>query len=515
MADWTAFATAFFRDSAGYINDRKDKAEDYADKLREQAERNKSKLGKLKQAAKAQQGFINQARGLYASDAQIEAALDSGPTGLRDLVAELSTLKNKYGNYYDQDLVSDYAKLPEGFKATGNLDPMSRYGLTGAVVGDTAKPDGGWLSKALGTDAKARARAELDAETVGDTGYSVYDLAQISDISGYESMNPTSFLSFTAPKLMAPNSVPNEIEDFDAARRTAAIEADRRYDMRVQEINSTDFGSIEEKKTALKKAEEDRNAEIQRSMENFINARRALYDNYDELMKDTLTLYGFETAETDEPVERKAVPEVSADQITSDKAPSISMIGSPAMPTAPEEVAKPTIGLPEEEAVTKGEPTGLMTPPTQENVEEGYITLKQWEKMNRKQRKAAGLPTSKVGVQQIVRGGLIKLPEPEVEKAPAVEVESVKERAEKKFGISKETLQESIDAGHVTEMDLQLLADHADEILDYIESKNYALNSMGVSEGLSEWAEENKKQLPFDLNFMIRSIISTLKKSKR
>ena len=84
MADWTAFATAFFRDSAAYINDRKDKAEDYADKLREQAERNKSKLGKLKQAAKAQQGFINQARGLYASDAQIEAALDSGPTGLRD-----------------------------------------------------------------------------------------------------------------------------------------------------------------------------------------------------------------------------------------------------------------------------------------------------------------------------------------------------------------------------------------------------------------------------------------------
>jgi hypothetical protein len=31
MADWTAFATAFLNDTAGYINERKDKAEEYTE----------------------------------------------------------------------------------------------------------------------------------------------------------------------------------------------------------------------------------------------------------------------------------------------------------------------------------------------------------------------------------------------------------------------------------------------------------------------------------------------------
>lgn len=498
MADWTAFATAFFRDSAGYINDRKDKAEDYADKLREQAERNKSKLGKLKQAAKAQQGFINQARSLYASDAQIEAALDSGPTGLRDLVSELSTLKSKYGTYYDQDLVADYAKLPEGFKATGNLDPMSRYGLTGAVVGDTAKPDGSWLSKAMGLDAKARARAELDAETVGDTGYSVYDLAQISDISGYESMNPTSFLSFTAPKLMAPSAVPNELEDFDAARRTAAIEADRVYDMTIQEINSTEYDSITDKDNAIKKAEQDRNAMIRSSMENFINTRRALYDNYDELMKDTLTLYGFEVAE-------ETVPEINMPDISvSTSKPSVDDGEEEDISLAPKpepELPQPTVEIPEAAS------TGLMTP---DETPDGYIRYEQWEKMNRKQRKAAGLPTSKVGVQQIVRGGLIKLP---TDEQPQVEVESVKEKMQEKTGLSVEKQQEMIDSGQATEQDFQLIADSGDDILDFIKDNGYALTAMGITEGLGDWADKNNKVLPFNMNYLVRFVSSTLRAS--
>ena len=210
MADWQAFATAFLGDTATYINERKDKADDYADKLAEQAERNKGKLTQLRQAAEAQQGFVVQARGLYASDDQIEAALDSGPTGLQALVDDLSGLKSSFGNAYDAELVAERAQLPETFKALGNLDVYSRYGLGSQTMGDIEAPSGGWFARAMGTDAKARVRAEADAEAFGGTGMSVYDMAELDGVSGYTSKNTSSFLSYVTPKRFNPSAKSDE-----------------------------------------------------------------------------------------------------------------------------------------------------------------------------------------------------------------------------------------------------------------------------------------------------------------
>ena len=81
-----------------------------------------------------------------------------------------------------------------------------------------------------------------------------------------------------------------------------------------------------------------------------------------------------------------------------------------------------------------------MSPSTQENVDDGYITIEQWEKMSRKQREAAGLPTRKVGIMQIVRGGLIKLPTSEKETKPTVKTDSAK--FEETMGVSVEKLEE-------------------------------------------------------------------------
>ena len=210
MADWQAFATAFLGDTAGYINERKDKADDYADKLAEQAERNKGKLTQLRQAAEAQQGFVVQARGLYASDDQIEAALDSGPTGLQALVDDLSGLKSSFGNAYDAELVAERAQLPETFKALGNLDVYSRYGLGSQTMGDIEAPSGGAFARGMGTDAKARVRAEADAEAFGGTGMSVYDMAELDGVSGYTSKNTSSFLSYVTPKRFNPSAKSDE-----------------------------------------------------------------------------------------------------------------------------------------------------------------------------------------------------------------------------------------------------------------------------------------------------------------
>ena len=204
MADWQAFATAFLGDSATYINERKDKAEDYAEKLAEQAERNKGKLSQLRQAADAQNAFVGQARDLHASDAQIEAALDAGPDGLGKLVTTLDTLRATYGSNFNADMVKEAAALPEAFSPTGNLDVYARYGLGSQVMGDIEAPKGGWFARAMGTDAKARARAEADAEAFGGTGMSVYDMAELDSVTGYTSRNSGSYLRYTPPKMFNP-----------------------------------------------------------------------------------------------------------------------------------------------------------------------------------------------------------------------------------------------------------------------------------------------------------------------
>jgi len=210
MADWQAFATAFLGDTATYINERKDKAEDYADKLAEQAERNKGKLSQLRQAADAQNSFVGQARDLHASDAQIEAALDAGPEGLKTLVGTLNTLRSAYGSSFNADLVKEAAALPEAFSPTGNIDVYSRYGLGSQTMGDIEAPKGGWFARAMGTDAKARVRAEADAEAFGGTGMSVYDMAELDSVTGYTSRNSGSYLRYTQPKIFNPANTAEE-----------------------------------------------------------------------------------------------------------------------------------------------------------------------------------------------------------------------------------------------------------------------------------------------------------------
>ena len=532
MADWTAFATAFLRDTAGYINERKDKAEDYADKLREQAERNKAKIGKLRSAAKAQQGFISQARGLYATDEQIEAALDSGPTGLQGLVSQLSDLKTKYGDSYDQNLVNDYAKLPEGFKATGNIDPMSRYGLTESIVGDLGAPKGGAfsLNRMLGLDAKERARSELDAEVAGDTGMSIYDLAQISDIAGYESLNPSSFLSYTAPKLMTQGSVSDEILDLNTAVNRAEITADKLYNARMDVIAGTKYATLEDKKAAEQQAAADRDARIANITNNYVNPRRAMFDNYDELMGDTLEGLGITAAiitptSDINPPARKPVPKPEQGGSIG-VAPDISS-DAPTMPSAPEADVPPGDAAKIVEAqkerddmVFRGDEApkmpplqgGLMSPTVEESIRPKTITYEQWKKMSTKKRKALGLPTTKVGVQQIVRGGVITLEEDK----PTIKTDSAK--FEETMGVSVEKLEElgtksekaakefGLVDGQVDPMTVNLIGDNGKDIIEFFNNNSYTINNMGIYSGLTDWAQENKKQLPANMNLIIKFI---------
>lgn len=199
---WMAFVEGFAREAGNIIGERKDKAEEFEQRTRDLAERNKGKIALMQQAVRENEALVNRARGLLASDAQISMALDSGPNGLRDMVDALSAAKldPKFGHLYDQSYVDQAYVVREDY--TPNVNVAARFGLGSYQVGDVDMPESDFLGAALGRDAMQRARANLDAELFGGTGMSVYDAAQISDGELYRSLDPSSFLRNTAPDVL-------------------------------------------------------------------------------------------------------------------------------------------------------------------------------------------------------------------------------------------------------------------------------------------------------------------------
>jgi len=291
MADWQAFATAFLGDSAAYINERKDKAEDYADKLAEQAERNKGKLTELRQVADAQNSFVSQARSLYATDAQIEAALDAGPDGLSTLVKTLDTLRATYGSNFNADMVKEAAALPEAFSPTGNLDVYARYGLGSQVMGDIEAPKGGWFARAMGTDAKARARAEADAEAFGGTGMSVYDMAELDSVTGYTSKASGSYLRYTPPKVFNPaNTAAAEEALYDREQILVDSEAYKEFQTRIAKV----YAPTEAKANAIvAEIEQERAAWLRNNLTEYARSQQNIFgESWVDAMGPTLQAMG-------------------------------------------------------------------------------------------------------------------------------------------------------------------------------------------------------------------------------
>ena len=349
MADWQAFATAFLGDTATYINERKDKADDYADKLAEQAERNKGKLTALRQASEAQQGFVVQARGLYASDDQIEAALDSGPTGLQALVEDLSGLKSSFGSAYDAELVAERAQLPETFKALGNLDVYSRYGLGSQTMGDIEAPSGGWFARGMGTDAKARVRAEADAEAFGGTGMSVYDMAELDGVSGYTSKNTSSFLSYVTPKRFNPSAKSDETAVLMDLQRS--VQQSSQYQALTQQYDEVVVQSPEEKADRLRGIQNQQNGLVKSFVDQHINNQVELFGtSYVDEMAATLGLLNYTDADF---TQWRPAPELTEEEAVAAEAMSVLDETGEADPAAvaPEDAGILPVDISEEDAL--------------------------------------------------------------------------------------------------------------------------------------------------------------------
>jgi hypothetical protein len=503
--DWGAFATGFLQQKVKNIREAKDDAKDYEERQRELAERNKLTISKRNAVANEVISISNMLRDNGASQAVIQAAVSAGPKAIADLANKVNNARDIYGRKLNSDDIETLVNMPENFSVI-DMDTedfiKKTYGLGYEGAGTTeSKPERTLMDRLSGRKLRDEARYRLDSEVMQD-GLTAYDINQMAAQQDYESLVPGTFVTFNEVKYFNPatdlasfsRTFTSLVDDVEDSAEFEEIEREISRAKRSVEGELADI-SDEDRAKLVQEVLEKRNALYRRSVQPYVDSMVSTYgDSFLDNTKESLKYYlgdayvdslSFEPEE-DEEQETEAVddlteatPETPDDKVTQVSAEDVED------EDVPPELPQPT---------TSAEPKGLMTPaPSTLSGDEFSLAPDQ----------GYPYPTDAPEAQQ-----------PEVEEQPQIDVKSVREKTEQKFGLSKEKQEELIDSGQATEMDFQLLSDSGDDILDFIKEGNYTLSSMGITEGLSDWAEQNKKQLPFDMNFLIRFVVGTLRASQ-
>ena len=213
-------AGAFLSDQAKGINKRIAEADEYEDDKKEEADRNKTVIGKRRALVNLAKTEINLLRNLGAKDRHINAAIASGPKALFEFSANLQKESQKRpsggGSYTFSDSELDmFIEMPEQFTAE-SMNPEEHYansiGLAAPSLGSTQAAKQGLIKSAFGIGLKDAARAKLDKEAYYE-GYSIMDINEIARQEAYESMDPGTYFSFKPSKDYDPTRVGPAFKD--------------------------------------------------------------------------------------------------------------------------------------------------------------------------------------------------------------------------------------------------------------------------------------------------------------
>ena len=149
-----------------------------------------------------------------------------------------------------------------------------------------------------------------------------------------------------------------------------------------------------------------------------------------------------------------------------------------------------------------------------EYMDRDRVTFEEWEEMGPNARKLLGLPTSKVGAQNATENGFIELPKGKVKREtiaarmaelePGDAVRSLRDKTKQLFGATDEEIQEGMDTGTITELDLSIMSDFGEDIFKYMQEQGLDENAeaFDIMRALSEWADANNKRLPYNTGFL-------------
>lgn len=220
--DWTSFATAFMNTAAVNITKNKEAAQTW--------EANQEALA-LKNVAVVQkrQALVDRANGYYtyladngATNAQIQAALETGPDGIVKFAEKVAqAVADRGGQKLTAADTSTIISLPDTFRsadldAQGMKDYISKtYGMGGISKGVGEDADVSMWDRMTGRGAKELARARLDSKAVYD-GYTSLDLNELAQTSDYVSLNPGTMASFLDYRYATPDIVYKANSQVDA-----------------------------------------------------------------------------------------------------------------------------------------------------------------------------------------------------------------------------------------------------------------------------------------------------------
>ena len=206
MADWEAFAESFLNRTAEGIRERTADAKSYEERQRELARTTgRAEFKKRTGLAQGMAGLGSKAKSLGATDAMVDAAMGSGPTGLVDLTRNLGELKTSLGARWTPEAAQNNFDIPEAYEVMKyEPDWMTKrinsiVGLTDPTVGDYKAKDYGMIGNLFGFNARENARLRLDSE-LGVGGYSLLDLNELSAQSDYDTLTQGSYVNFTPLK---------------------------------------------------------------------------------------------------------------------------------------------------------------------------------------------------------------------------------------------------------------------------------------------------------------------------
>jgi hypothetical protein len=202
--DWSSFAEAFMLESAKGITKRKDAASTWQFQQEELALKNTSEFSKRKGRVDTVLGYSNYLTSNGATDAQIQAAIATGPDGIVKFTdAVEKAVKLNGGRPLAENEVSSIISMPENFRAVDMGDTGMRgyiertFGLGGTDVGPSDGPDVSWWERATGSRARDVARGNLD-KTVIYQGMTARDLNEMAQSSEYASLVPGTMATFTS-----------------------------------------------------------------------------------------------------------------------------------------------------------------------------------------------------------------------------------------------------------------------------------------------------------------------------
>ena len=236
--DWGSFAEAFMLETAKGIRETKATANVWEQQQQAMALKNVDVVQKREALVDRANGYYNYLTENGATNAQVQAALETGPDGIVKFAEKVAqAVADRGGRKLTQSDTATIISLPDTFRpveldATGMKDYIAKiYGMGGVSKGtDTNRPTVNLWDRMTGAGAKDLARARLDSSPVYD-GYTALDLNEFAQTSAYNNLNPGTMATFldykyATPKVIAEasNLVDTQIRDKRASVEYKALE---------------------------------------------------------------------------------------------------------------------------------------------------------------------------------------------------------------------------------------------------------------------------------------------------